>query len=295
MRIIHLLNWNLNDIRKSLDDIARQNFDAIQVTPVQAMKEDSIEHWWMPFQPISFDIGNVYGSKNDLERLCREAKIKNIDIYVDVICNHMAGRNDGSLYPHENVDPYLKNNPHFWKEARPIENWDDRYQVINYCMGLPGLNVSNPELQHRISQFLNELIDCGVEGFRFDAAKSIGLPSEGVDFWPKTIYSLKKYGIFLYGEVIFAGCDITRQYSNYIKILTNECNLPSKDIVKFSESHDSFYEFGYTKHMNTHELLKAYTHLTNNYEHTLYFPRPYDDSWKWNEVKNANKVKKLKR
>lgn len=294
MRIIHLLNWNLNDITTCLDYVANQNFNAIQITPVQPMKEECIDNWWMPFQPISFDIGNCYGSKEDLEELCYQARLRDIDIYVDVICNHMAGKNDGSLSPHEKVDPYLRNNPYFWKEARPIENWDDRYQVTNYCMGLPGLNVSNPELQEVISAFLNKLVDCGVEGFRFDAAKSIGLPSEGVDFWPNTIYSLQKYGLFLYGEVIFAPGYITDQYRDYIKILSNE-NPPSNEVVSYSESHDSYYEFGYTKHKCSQEIIGDYNRLTDNYEHTLFFPRPFDNSWMHEEVKQANRVKILRR
>ena len=59
-------------------------------------------------------------------------------------------------------------------------------------MGLPGLDLSNYDLQGIIIDYLNELIDCGVNGFRFDAAKSIALPYEGCVFWPRVIYLLKK-------------------------------------------------------------------------------------------------------
>lgn len=295
MRIIHLLNWNLNDVRKHLDQIAYQNFDAIQITPIQTMKEDCIKHWWMSYQPTSFEIGNVYGSKEDLINLCRDAQLRNLKIYADVICNHMAGKNDGSLFPHENVDPKLRNDPLVWKEAKAIDNWDDRHQVINYCLGLPGLNLSNENLQNKIIAFLNELVDCGIDGFRFDAAKNIALPSEGLDFWPKTIYSLKKYPLFLYGELIFLSYDLAREYSQYLKILTNESHLESHNLVKFTESHDSFYEFAYTKDLSSRELINQYATICSHYEHTLYFPRPFDDSWKSCELREANKQKKLKR
>ena len=36
-----------------------------------------------------------------------------------------------------------------------------------------------------ISAFLKELKDCGVKGLRFDAAKHIGLPSDGIDFYKR--------------------------------------------------------------------------------------------------------------
>lgn len=56
-------------------------------------------------------------------------------------------------------------------------------------MGLPGLNLANHELQNMIIVFLNELVDCGVMGFQFDAAKSIVLPQERNDFWIRVIHN----------------------------------------------------------------------------------------------------------
>ena len=220
--------------------------------------------------------------------LCTKANEYDIKIIADVVCNHMAGKNDGSLYPHEKVDENLKNNSFFWKEPKEIKNWKDRYEVTHYCMGLPGLNVANYDLQNIIIDFLNDLIDCGVSGFRFDAAKSIGLPEEGYDFWPRVIYCLKKYGLIIYGEVIFSDKALIDKYCNYINVLTN-CDGSNRDkIFAFIESHDSNLDFGYTRNMSSNQIAHDYNNLAKNYDNTLFYARPYDDTWKTDIIKIAN-------
>ena len=144
----------------------------------------------------------------------------------------------------------------------------------------------------RLKCFLNELIDCGVTGFRFDAAKSIGLPSEGYRFWPNLIYRLKMYGLFLYGEVIFEeNRNVIDEYCNYMNVLGNyDGSNPSK-MVKFVESHDSYLSndmLGYTRGIPSEEIVTSYQNLTRYYEHTLFYVRPWDDTWKSRRVKQAN-------
>lgn len=290
MRVLHLFNWRLEDVEKELEKISEQGFDAIQINPIQPLKEDGLRQWWMSYQPIGFSIGNYFGSKDDLQRLCSEAEKYGIRIIADVVCNHMAAKNDDALHPHEKVDPKLRNRSDFWKEARNVENWKDRYQVTHYCMGLPGLNVAEHDLQDMIIDFLNELIDCGVSGFRFDAAKSIGLPEEGYDFWPRVIYCLKKYGLIVYGEVIFSEKELIDRYCQYIGVLTNCDGSNRNRIVSFVESHDSYYDFGYTKNIDSAEIARNYRNLVNHYDNTLFYARPFDETWKTDIIRQANKV-----
>ena len=66
MRILHLFNWPLRDINYHLDKIASQNFNAIQINPIQPLKEDGYKEWWMSYQPCAFKIGNIYGSEKYL-------------------------------------------------------------------------------------------------------------------------------------------------------------------------------------------------------------------------------------
>lgn len=297
MRIIHLFNWTLKDISYSLDKVASQKFDAIQINPLQPLKEDGYKEWWMSYQPCGFRIGNVYGNKEDLIELCDKASDYNIKIIADVICNHMAESSTGHLEPHEKVDSVIRDNPNFWKERKTVQNWDDRSEVINYCMGLPSLNLSNHDLQDIIINFLNELIDCGVMGFRFDAAKSIALPEEGNDFWSRVIYLLKKYGLFLYGEVIFADQNLIDAYSKYMNVLTNYSGNDINRLVKYVENHDTYLSndnLGYTKGISSEEIVRQYACLNQFYPNTLFYARPYDDIWQSEVVRRANSMQMQK-
>lgn len=290
MRVLHLFGWPIKDIKSIIPTIKEQGFSAIQISSIQPSKEENSGYWWMPYQPTRFKIGNRFGTKEELEELCREARNYDIPVIADIICNHMGGANDGSLRPNEKVDPSLTGRSDFWKTPRQITDWNNRYEVTNYCMGLPGLNVANHDLQDIIISFLNELIDCGVSGFRFDAAKSIGLPEEGCDFWPPVITSLKRNDLILYGEVIFADYDLIDSYNRFISVLTN-CDGRNRDrIVCFVESHDSYYDYKYTTGMPSDKIANDYRGLTSKYHNTLFFTRPFDDAWKSPVVREANKV-----
>ena len=143
-----------------------------------------------------------------------------------------------------------------------------------------------------IVNFLNELIDCGITGFRFDAAKSIGLPSEGYDFWPNLIYRLKKYGMFLYGELIFEeDKKIIDEYSKYMHILGNYDGSNKDMMVKYVETHDTYLSedmLGYTKNVSSKEILKWYKDMIMYYKNSLFYTRPFDDTWKSSEIKEAH-------
>lgn len=289
-RILHLFEWNLKDITKVLKEVSEQGFNSIQISPIQPLKE-SLSKWWLLYQPIGFSIGNELGSKEDLIELCSKAKEYNIRIIADVVCNHTANGeywDNGLLRPHEKVDKKLVNNPKFWKEKKYIWNWDDRHEVISYCMGLPGLRLDNYDLQDIIIEFLNELIDCNVGGFRFDSGKTIALPEEGSNFWIRVLDNLKRKELFNYAEVIFSSKELIDKYSKYINVITDSFGSDKNKLVTFVESHDSYYEFKYTKDMTDEMLIREYGVLTQNFQNTLFYSRPWSKLWKDERIREIN-------
>ena len=86
-------------------------------------------------------------------------------------------------------------------------------------MGLPGLNPNSEIVQSKIIKMLNEYLDLGVQGFRFDAAKSIALPEEGCNFFPVITYSLKRWLPLIYGEVLFADKELIKLVPYAVTIL----------------------------------------------------------------------------
>lgn len=278
MRIIQCFNWNINDI--NCKEIAEKGFNAIQITPLQPTKDDNSSNWWMCYQPIDFSIGNRFGSKHDLINLCNKAKIYNIKIIADVVLNHVASDDYGNIIPHSKVNNNLLK---YLKSSNRICDWSNRWEVINHSIGLPGLRLDNYELQDIIINFLNEYIECGIEGFRFDAAKNISLPEEDNNqFWNRVLNSLKnKELLFNYAEVIFSDKNLIDSYCKYINVLTNSFGSDKNKLIVFVESHDTYLEFGYTKHIPSDILIKEYKLLCKEFPNTLYYARPWDNTWKY--------------
>ena len=294
MRILSLFDCDLDTIINMLPEIKWQGFDAIQISPLQNTKDDSSNEWWMLYQPLNFNIGNRIGSASSLKRLCDEARKNGLIIVADAVINHLASiDNNGSLTPHPMCDSEILHGHDCFKIRKNVDNWDDRYQVTNYCMSLPGLNPNNELVQYKIIKMLNEYIDCGVQGFRFDAAKSIALPEEGCKFFANVTFSLNKWLDIIYGEVLFSDKELIKKYSKYMKVLTNSDAYDNRDIVKFVENKDSYLskDLGYTKGVNVHDINNWYSQICSNYPNTLYYARNYSNdwhAWKSSEVRDAN-------
>lgn len=286
--ILHMFQWDLKSIVPFLPLVKKQGFTAIQISPIQPSK--NCNSWWDCYQIFDFAIGNRYGTKEDLQDLCKEANKCDIKIIVDVVINHVASKDDDSLVPHERVSERLVTNPSFWKERRIINNWDNRWEVINYCPGLPALNLKNYDLQHIILNFLDELVSIGVGGFRIDCAKNIELPEEGSDFWKNIGTALKSNpNLFNYAELIFCEKELIDSYSRYINIATNSFGSDKNKLITYIESHDSFLEFGYTKKMNDDMIANEWEILLQNFNNVLFYTRPFSDLWKSDKIGIINR------
>ena len=302
MRILSLFDCPLEEIKGLVPIIKEQGFDAVQISPLQKTKDDSSKEWWM---------GNKIGSKEELKQLCDVANSYGVYIIADVVVNHLAGSdNEGSLTPHPNCDKELLYNPDCWKEKKNMgpKDWDDRYKVTHYCMGLPGLNPRNEIVQRKVINMLNEYADLGVNGCRFDAAKSIVLPEEfgeNCRFFPNVTYSLKRWIPVIYGEVLFSDKELIGRYSKYMKVLTTGDSDDRDSIIRFVENKDSFLsgDVGkWTANWPVEKVVDDYANwLTPNYPNSLFYARnTYGRSsedwhaWKSEKVRKANKVKVLK-
>lgn len=100
-----------------------------------------------------------------------------VRIYVDLVFNHMTG--SGTLGSAGNTaNPSTRNYPgvpysaeHF-NPTCDIQDWSNGWQIRNCeLLGLPDLDQSNEYVRGKIVDFLNNMIDLGVAGFRVDAMK----------------------------------------------------------------------------------------------------------------------------
>ena len=288
MRIIQFLNWHVDTITDYLDVVKEQNFDAIQINPMQPFKHVDGYEWWASYQPLDFKIGNVYGTKEELKTLCEEANKRGIKIIVDVVCNHLANNGAGQeTIPHVTVNEKIRNKKEYWKPHTKVNEFKSYEDIIEGSIGLPGLDLKNEELQEIVFNYLEDLKDCGVAGFRFDAAKHIGLPSDGVDFFTKVKDFLEKNNLIGYGEFLDGPNDLgddlkntiydkKNELSKLMYILTDEDSLVEDKSrkVTYVESHDTYLNsWGHTRGLTDEEIVDKYVELTKKYENTLYYVR----------------------
>lgn len=313
--ILHVWNWSFKTIKDNIKEIVNAGYTWIQISPVQGTKSNSMvqKDWWMLYQPINFQIGNYQiGSREEFIEMCAEAHRYGLKVIVDVILNHMANRGGGNdnNYPHETVDSLIRDDINFWHERRKVEDWNDRWQVTHWCIGLPDLNTSNHILQDMIINFLNDVIECGADGLRFDAAKHIELPEDpgGSDFWPRVLGSLKnKDKLLLYGEVLQSGASNYEKYIKYMKLSAEgysyairktigykaekninnakEYQVPygvnGNNLVTWVESHDDYAsDVEKSFNLNEWQIKMGWAIIASRSESIpLFFNRPKGNNW----------------
>ena len=237
--ILHAFNWSYNSIKENLPAIAAAGYSTVQTSPVQQPKDfsastDVAGQWWKLYQPVSMQIAQKswLGTKAELTALCSEADKYGIKIICDIVSNHFGNLSEqaGANSLSDQVATYqpdFYNNKSSYFRSNNFNADDSSIQktVQGHVSNCPDLNTGNSNVQQAALNLLKECIDCGVDGFRFDAAKHIETPNDGSygsQYWPvvangaKTYYSQKNPGksLFIYGEILNT-CGTGRNFGNY--------------------------------------------------------------------------------
>ena len=191
--ILHCFNWTLSQIKQELPNIAQAGFTSVQTSPLQG--HDGSNQWYWLYQPTNFTICNEIGSYNDLVSLCTEADKYGIKIIVDVVANHVAGSNSGTIA--NAVDSSLKKGDYYHKEGA-CNDWDNRHDITHKNIGMPDLKSEHTDIQNFVANYVSQLQEAGVDGIRWDAAKHIALPSEDCAFWSR----MAQFDLYQYGEIL---------------------------------------------------------------------------------------------
>ena len=290
MRTLHLFQWNLNDVMDHVKLIKDAGFDTILLTPIQPSKNDidANKDWYKNYQVLDLDIGNSYGSKEDLIKLCIKCDSYGLKVMQDIIITHFANTNQyGSLNIHKNVNFNLRNNPFIWRDRKLID-FSNRWSITHHCNGLPSIRMDNYEYQELVFNFMNELIDCGVSGFRIDSCKMIQLPYEFNEnnlFFENLNNALKKKSILI-GELIFENKDLIKAYNSYgimnlTEINRDEWNYNQDMYIPFTESHDSYFDkkIGFSSKWKSDVVIQKYKNECLKHKNSMFFARPFDSSW----------------
>ncbi|URZ04719.1 hypothetical protein CLROS_000280 [Clostridium felsineum] len=247
--ILHAFDWSFNNIKKELPNISAAGYTSVQVSPVQGTKNSSINSsdWWLLYQPTNQSIGNSQlGSYKDFKDLCSEAKNYGISIIVDAVMNHMANNgNKDELAPE--VDSSFKD-PSFYHHNGQCNDWNNREDITQKGVGMPDLNTQNPAVQGKAINFLNQCIDAGASGFRFDSAKHIetdlGLDANtpwASNYWENVLGSLhNKSDLYIYGEVLQDGkVDNISAYESLMNVEASSYDASLRKAVKLGDFTDA--------------------------------------------------------
>lgn len=299
--ILHCFDWSFNQIKEELPNIAAAGFTSVQTSPSQGNAGNNAT-WYFAYQPYDFTFADGgLGTKQDLKNLCAEAEKYGIKVIVDVVSNHL----NGSM---SYVAPKWNNNDYWHTHGSNID-YNNRWQVTHGDIGMRDLNSEHPTVYNAVRAYVDELKSYGVDGIRWDAAKHIGLPSEGCDFWSAVT---KDSGMWHYGEILIGPTDgggndhLMKEYTNYISVTDNTYGrdmrysiqggnayshngnwanrgVASDKIVYWAESHDTYANDGKygedSRSASVNHINRTYALLASRASSTaLYFSRPTSTS-----------------
>ena len=289
--ILHCFNWKYSDIKASLSQIKAAGFVAVQTSPAQSNYTGQ-DNWNLLYRPRDSKAGpNALGTSDDLKALCDAAHALGMKVIVDVVANHTDGNLDWVADFWKNTDLYHNNGD---------ANDGSRFQVTHGKIGMMDLKTEDSRVQQKFKAYVQELKGLGVDGCRWDAAKHIGLPSEGDQFWPQVIDNT----MYNYGEILWTvggnqDQTLLPEYMKYMSVTdspysTNTVlgsfkngNVPSdgggwalwlntNKVVYWGESHDTFCNSNEASYgVDQNKVDRAYAVVaSHNAIPALYFSRP---------------------
>jgi len=320
--------WSFNTIKDNMKQIADAGFTALQTSPINTcrigeygglalMSKDTSGKWYFHYQPTDWKIGNYQlGTRDEFKAMCDEAKKYNITVIVDVLPNHTTQVNKFSRAEMANLFAAVGGEDKLYHAngLKNISDYNKRSEVISEEVGgLPDVNTENPDFQAYFMTFMNDAIDCGAGGFRFDTAKHIALPDDPKDpsspendFWEiftgkKDIRGVSLHNskdLFEYGEVLQGGASREADYPKYLRVVASSYGANLRMAIRFSnlstarisnyshpadpsrlitwiESHDTYANQGESAKMTNFQLRVGYALITARQLGTpLFFSRP---------------------
>lgn len=272
--ILHAFNWRMRDLVKYAPEIAAAGYSTVQISPIQTTKKTANDgsyatDWWSFYQPTDMKIGNALGTAEELQEAAAELHKYGIKIIADVVTNHVQNCEDKADKDNisESVIGYARYN--VMSAAQYPTSDNSREKMTHYCMGgqLPDLNTGDTNYQNYvINNLLKPLLNAGVDGFRFDAAKHIETPDDhnGSYYWPNVTNAIRnqKSDAYIYGEVLANnGMFNISSYTKYINVTDYAYGKKVRDALT-SKSATDLDKYGYTGSQKSQNVLWVESHDT---------------------------------
>lgn len=218
---VHLFEWTWDDIAQECETVlGPQGYQAVQISPPQ-------EHivaaghgfpWWQRYQPVSYQLTSRSGDRAQLQEMVARCRAAGVAVYADAVINHMAALDEaqgsaGTKFLRYDY-PGLYKPEDFNSCRQTITNYQDAEQVTQCeLVGLPDLNTALPRVQNQLANYLVDLTNLGIAGFRIDAAKHIR--SEDLAAILAQVRDRVEPDPFIYQEVIDPGTEAIKKQQYY--------------------------------------------------------------------------------
>ncbi|MET0412283.1 MAG: alpha-amylase family glycosyl hydrolase [Polyangiaceae bacterium] len=166
--VFHAFNQSFEDIEKFVCELPKQGYSHVQIPPAQ--KSSAVgDEWYFRYQPVDFDKIEGRGTEADLKSLVNKAHGCKVKVIADVVFNHMTSE---AAFATLDKFPGLK--PSDFHNQCPINYSDGNSGSEMFCWlngDLPDLKQEEPAVRDLLKKHLKKLLNLGIDGFRFDAAK----------------------------------------------------------------------------------------------------------------------------
>ncbi|HEY0480438.1 MAG TPA: carbohydrate-binding module family 20 domain-containing protein [Kofleriaceae bacterium] len=181
---VQLFEWKWTDIARECESyLGPKGFAAVQISPPNEHNwipsgDGAPYPWWMRYQPVSYSLdASRSGNRAQFIDMVHRCNAVGVGIYVDAVFNHMtsgsgtissAGNDPWGVESYPRV-PYGVNDFH---ATCTVSNYQDANNVQScQLVGLQDLNTGSTYVRGKIADYLVDLVNIGVKGFRVDAAK----------------------------------------------------------------------------------------------------------------------------
>lgn len=183
---VQLFEWKWTDVARECETfLGPKGFAAVQVSPPNehnwVTSGDGAPYpWWMRYQPVSYSLDRSRsGTRAEFSDMVSRCNAAGVAIYVDAVINHMSGGASGTSsagngWTGHNYPRVPYGSGDFHQPVCGIDNYNDAWNVQNCELsGLQDLNTGAAYVRGKIADYLVDLVNLGVKGFRIDAAKHI--------------------------------------------------------------------------------------------------------------------------
>jgi alpha-amylase len=186
LAIYHAFQVPLKALIPQVCALGKAGYSHVQLSPLQ--RSNPGPQWWKRYQPIDSTVIEGLGGEAELQTLTQRAHGCGVKVLADVVFNHMANLSGGDEVEDLGAFPGLGaadfRTPPEAPGRRPCADSngdgaangyaDGNRQRELFCWlgGLPDLRFTE-RVRARQRAHLQRLLDLGVDGFRFDAAKHL--------------------------------------------------------------------------------------------------------------------------